>query len=87
MVHLSVIAGMLRLGHGAYNVAQIAEVFNMSGLSPNAKTLYSFDELLEIEESSGIKHELYDGYIVAMTGGTKAHNLIARNRSRAFLIS
>jgi Uma2 family endonuclease len=58
-------------------LAKAAEVFNMSGLSPNAQTLYSFDDLLEIEESGGVKHELFDGHIVAMTGGTKAHNLIA----------
>ena len=49
----------------------------MSSALPNPKALYSFDDLLEIEEITGLKYELLDGHIVAMTGGTKAHNLIA----------
>jgi len=49
----------------------------MSSVLPNPKAIYSFDDLLEIEELTGIKHELIDGHIAAMTGGTKAHNLIA----------
>ena len=49
----------------------------MSSVLPNSKTIYSFDDLLEIEELTGIKYELLDGHIGAMTGGSKAHNLIA----------
>lgn len=49
----------------------------MSSVLPNPKAVYSFDELLEIEALTGLKYELLDGHIVAMTGGTKAHNLIA----------
>jgi len=49
----------------------------MNSVLPNPKMLYSFEELLEIEESTGNKYELIDGHVVAMTGGTKAHNLIA----------
>ena len=49
----------------------------MSDVLPNSKVIYSFDDLLEIEELTGVKYELLDGHIVAMTGGTKAHNLIA----------
>ena len=49
----------------------------MSSLLPNPEAIYSFNELLELEELTGIKYELIDGHIIAMTGGTKAHNLIA----------
>ncbi len=49
----------------------------MNSALPDAKTIYSFEELLELEELTGLKYELLDGQIVAMTGGTKAHNLIA----------
>lgn len=49
----------------------------MNHTLPNPKAIYSFDDLLELEELSGIKYELLDGHIFAMTGGTKAHNLIA----------
>ncbi len=49
----------------------------MNSALPDAKRLYSFEELLELEELTGLKYELLDGQIVAMTGGTKAHNLIA----------
>ena len=49
----------------------------MSSVLPNPKAVYSFDDLLEIEELTGVKYELLDGHIVAMTGGTKAHNLTA----------
>lgn len=49
----------------------------MSSAVPIAKASYSFDDLLDIEERTGVKYELLDGRIVAMTGGTKAHNLIA----------
>ena len=49
----------------------------MNSALPNATRSYSFEELLELEELTGLKYELLDGQIVAMTGGTKAHNLIA----------
>lgn len=49
----------------------------MSDLRQSLDTIYRFQDLLEIEQDSGVKHELYDGRIFAMTGGTKAHNLIA----------
>jgi len=48
----------------------------MSDALPNPKAIYSFEELLEFEALSGIKYELLDGHIFAMTGGIKAHNLI-----------
>ncbi len=49
----------------------------MNSALPDTKRIYSFEELLELEELTGLKYELLDGQIVAMTGGTKAHNLIA----------
>jgi Uma2 family endonuclease len=49
----------------------------MSSVLPNPNVIYSFADLLELEELTGLKYELVDGYIVAMTGGSKAHNLIA----------
>lgn len=49
----------------------------MNSVLPNPKAIYSFADLLELEELTGLKYELIDGHIVAMTGGSKAHNLIA----------
>ncbi|HAC64585.1 MAG TPA: hypothetical protein DCF68_13880 [Cyanothece sp. UBA12306] len=49
----------------------------MSIFLPNKKAIYSFEDLLELEELTGVKYELIDGLVLAMTGGTKAHNLIA----------
>ena len=49
----------------------------MSTVLPNPKAIYSFDDLLELEALTGLKYDLIDGHIVAMTGGTKAHNLVA----------
>lgn len=49
----------------------------MISVLPNPEALYSFADLLELEELTNTKYELVDGHIMAMTGGTKAHNLIA----------
>lgn len=49
----------------------------MNSVLPNPKAIYSFDDLLELEELTSLKYELIDGHIVAMTDGSKAHNLIA----------
>lgn len=49
----------------------------MGSVAPDPEKIYSFDDLLELEDLSGQKYELLDGRIVAMTGGTRAHNLIA----------
>ncbi|ACK67792.1 conserved hypothetical protein [Rippkaea orientalis PCC 8801] len=49
----------------------------MSIILPNPKAIYCFEELLELEELTHRKYELINGHIVAMTGGSKAHNLIA----------
>ena len=37
----------------------------------------SFDELELLEDRSGLRHELWNGQPMAMTGGTRAHNIIA----------
>ncbi len=37
----------------------------------------TFDEVEAIEDRDGLRYELWDGELVAMTGGTPAHNLIA----------
>ncbi len=39
----------------------------------------TFDEYLAFEETSTIRHELIDGTLFAMSGGTDAHNLICTN--------
>ncbi|MGF1602835.1 MAG: Uma2 family endonuclease [Thermosynechococcaceae cyanobacterium] len=49
----------------------------MGRVFANPQAIDSFDDLLELEELTGVKYELIDGQVVAMTGGTKAHNLIA----------
>jgi len=36
-------------------------------------------EYLEVEANSTMKHEYFDGYIVAMAGASYAHNLIFKN--------
>jgi Uma2 family endonuclease len=49
---------------------------------PSAKKLISTiseEEYLKGELSSEIKHEYIDGYIYAMAGASKKHNLISRN--------
>lgn len=40
---------------------------------------YSIDEYLALERDSDLRHEYLGGEIVAMTGGSKAHNLISVN--------
>ena len=39
----------------------------------------SFDEYCALEESSGVKHEFFEGAAYAMTGGSPLHNLITIN--------
>lgn len=38
---------------------------------------YTFDEYLELEEVSRVRHEFYDGEIYAMAGGTPEHAAVA----------
>jgi len=41
--------------------------------------LLTHDDALAAEEATGIKHEVVDGELWAMSGGTPEHNLIASN--------
>ena len=45
---------------------------------------YSLDEYFSIEEMSEVRHEYSDGEIFAMSGGSRNHNQIAQNLTRAF---
>jgi Uncharacterized protein conserved in cyanobacteria len=45
---------------------------------------YSLDEYFSVEEMSAIRHEYSDGEIFAMSGGSRNHNQIAQNLTRAF---
>lgn len=47
-----------------------------------AHARYTFDDYLEIEEDSGVKHEFVNGQILAMSGGTPNHAGITTNVSR-----
>lgn len=38
-----------------------------------AEQPHSYEEYLEIERSTGEKHEYIDGHVLAMAGGTPAH--------------
>lgn len=40
------------------------------------------DEYLAFEQESEVRHEYIDGYVVAMAGASRAHNLICANLSR-----
>lgn len=44
-----------------------------------ARQPYDFDEYLELEASSDVKHELLDGNAWAMTGGSPRHAAMAAN--------
>jgi Uma2 family endonuclease len=46
-------------------------------VSEPAQKSLTFDELEAIEDRDGLRYELWDDQLVAMTGGTLAHNLIA----------
>lgn len=43
------------------------------------KNQHTFEEWLELEEVSSIRHEFYFGEVFAMAGGTTNHNLINGN--------
>ena len=44
-----------------------------------ARVRTSHAEYLALEEADGLKHELVDGEVIAMTGGTFAHGLLISN--------
>ena len=41
--------------------------------------LYSFEEYLDLEEKSEVKHEFHNGKLIPMAGGTFNHNTISVN--------
>jgi Uma2 family endonuclease len=51
--------------------------------SPAAKTSLSAEDYLAMERASDIRHERMDGEILAMTGASRAHNLITLNTAAA----
>ena len=50
----------------------------------HAQRAYSLEEYFGIEEMSSIRHEYLGGEIYAMAGGSRNHNQIAQNVTRAF---
>jgi Uma2 family endonuclease len=50
----------------------------MSGALRNPSRM-SFDEYLAFEETATVRHELIDGMLFAMSGGTDVHHIIAGN--------
>ncbi|MEO8496585.1 MAG: Uma2 family endonuclease [Planctomycetota bacterium] len=53
-------------------------------MSTAEKRFISPQEYLTIERASEIRHEYYNGEMFAMSGATRAHNLIASNISASF---
>lgn len=53
-------------------------------LSQAKMPLISEREYLEMEKTSKARHEFVDGYIFAMTGGSRAHNKISGNLFSTF---
>jgi Uma2 family endonuclease len=44
----------------------------------------SVEEYVTLEEGSNLRHEYFDGEMLAMSGGSRNHNQIAQNLTRAF---
>lgn len=53
-------------------------------MTVHAHRHYSLEEYFGIEEMSPVRHEYLDGEIYAMAGGSRNHNQIAQNLTRAF---
>ncbi|HEX6099516.1 MAG TPA: Uma2 family endonuclease [Thermoanaerobaculia bacterium] len=49
-----------------------------------AQRQYSLEEYFGIEEMSSVRHEYLGGEIYAMAGGSRNHNQLAQNLTRAF---
>lgn len=50
----------------------------------HAERRYSLEEYFGIEEMSAVRHEYLAGEIFAMAGGSRDHNQLAQNLTRAF---
>jgi Uma2 family endonuclease len=55
-----------------------------SAMTQHPERHYSLDEYFSIEEMSEVRHEYSGGEIFAMSGGSRNHNQIAQNLTRAF---
>ena len=53
-------------------------------MSVPAQRHYSVEEYFGIEEMSPVRHEYLGGEIYALPGGSRNHNQIAQNLTRAF---
>ena len=51
-------------------------------MSSLPKSFLTADQYLELDRASELRHEFYDGEMVAMSGGTLEHNLITQNLVR-----
>jgi Uma2 family endonuclease len=49
----------------------------MARLEQPVRTATSFEEFLEFERSSPVRHEFIDGHLFVMAGGTDRHNQLA----------
>ncbi len=55
------------------------------GQAEPIKTHYTFEEYLELENFSEIRHEYYHGEVFAMAGTTKRHSRVVRNILQSML--
>ncbi|MGR9052868.1 MAG: Uma2 family endonuclease, partial [Gammaproteobacteria bacterium] len=53
-------------------------------LSKNIVPVLTEQQYLEMEIGSSIRHEFVDGYVFAMTGASRVHNIIALNFASEF---
>jgi Uma2 family endonuclease len=54
-----------------------------AGAERRSRHRYSYQEYLEFERDSGLKHEFEDGEITAMAGGSRRHSALASRISAA----
>lgn len=57
----------------------------MSSLVAPASSIMTEDEYLAMERASSVKHELWNGEVFAMTGGTLVHAMLAMNTGGALI--
>jgi Uma2 family endonuclease len=57
----------------------------MARADPPVKTGLTWDEYLEAETSSPVKHELVDGHLFMMAGASERHNRVALNLAALLL--
>jgi Uma2 family endonuclease len=59
------------------------------GIGPERRAphRYTYEEYLDYERDSGLKHEYADGQILAMAGGSRRHNALASRVSAALEVA